>query len=198
MRYFTGGTGQLWERQSLCKARVITGSPAAMQRAQAAVQTAMFCEPWQPSFARQIREMRLKLQESASDRNLKRTAGGTMDTEFIVQTLQLKHGASNPSILKTGTIEGLTALREAGLLTTVDADFLNEAYRFQRSLEARIRLMDAKGRHEFPSDPIELAKLAFLLGYTDTSKLASEVAEMFCEVRGTFVRIFDAAEQSDS
>ena len=198
VRYFTGGTGQLWERQSLCKARVITGSPAAMQRAQAAVQTAMFCEPWQPSFARQIREMRLKLQESASDRNLKRTAGGTMDTEFIVQTLQLKHGASNPSILKTGTIEGLTALREAGLLTTVDADFLNEAYRFQRSLEARIRLMDAKGRHEFPSDPIELAKLAFLLGYTDTSKLASEVAEMFCEVRGTFVRIFDAAEQSDS
>lgn len=121
-----------------------------------------------------------------------------MDTEFIVQMLQLKHGLSTPSILKTGTLNGLTALREVGLLTSVDADFLNEAYRFQRSLEARIRLMDAKGRHEFPCDPLELAKLAFLLGYTDGSKLTKEVAEMFCEVRGTFLRIFDEAEQDHS
>ncbi len=195
VRYFTRGNGQLWERQSLCKARVITGSAAVKQRTKAAVQAAMFCQPWQPKFAAEIREMRLKLQETASPRNLKRAAGGTMDTEFIVQMLQLMHGQRVPSILKTGTLDGLAALRQEEILTSADADFLGEAYRFQRSIEARIRLMDAAGRHEFPDDQLERSKLAFLLGYSDTDKLAREVSEVFCEVRGVFLRVFSAAEQ---
>ena len=84
-----------------------------------------------------------------------------MDTEFLVQMLQLKHGQDNPAVRVTGTLAALVALREQGLLSTDDADFLLESYRFQRSIEARIRLMDAAGRHEFPTDPLELAKLAF-------------------------------------
>ncbi|MEM8946809.1 MAG: bifunctional [glutamate--ammonia ligase]-adenylyl-L-tyrosine phosphorylase/[glutamate--ammonia-ligase] adenylyltransferase [Planctomycetota bacterium] len=194
VRYFAEGNGQLWERQSLCKARVITGSPSAVERTEAAVLAATYCRPWQPSCATEIREMRLRLQETASLRNLKRSAGGTMDTEFIVQMLQLQHGQELPSIRRTGTLDGLAALRDEGILPAMDADFLSEAYRFQRSIEARIRLMDAAGRHEFPEDTLELSKLAFLLGYADTDRLASEVAEMFCEVRGVFLRVFEAAE----
>ena len=193
VRYFKQGDGQLWERQSLCKARVITGSAATIERAEAAILAARYCQPWQPSFAREIREMRLKLQESASLRNLKRSAGGTMDTEFIVQMLQLKHGQNNPAVRATGTLAALTALREQGILSSEDADLLLESYRFQRNLEARIRLMDASGRHEFPEEPLELAKLAFLLGHPDVDQLSTEVNEMFCRVRGVFLRVFDAA-----
>jgi len=193
VRYFQQGDGQLWERQSLCKARVITGSAAAVERAEAAVLAATFCQPWQPSFATEIRDMRFKLQESASARNLKRSAGGTMDTEFIVQMLQLKHGQNNLAVRVTGTLAALVALRDQGVLSSEDADFLHESYRFQRSIEARIRLMDASGRHEFPEYPLELAKLAFLLGHPDVEKLSAEVSEMFCEVRGVFLRTFDAA-----
>lgn len=197
VRYFKQGTGQLWERQSLCKARVITGSTEAVTRAEQAVFEATFCQPWQAQFATEIREMRIRLQESASPSNLKRGAGGTMDTEFIVQMLQLKHGKDLPTLRVTGTLACLAALRDQGILSNEDADFLCEAYRFQRSIEARIRLMDAAGRHEFPSDPLELAKLAFLLGYPDTEKLSQEVGEMFCHVRATFIRIFESAEVVD-
>ncbi len=193
VRYFEEGDGQLWERQSLCKARVITGSAAAVTCAEAAVLAATYCQPWQPTFATEIRDMRLKLQESASDRNLKRSAGGTMDTEFLVQMLQLQHGQNNPAIRMTGTLAALVALREQGLLSSEDASFLIESYRFQRTLEARIRLMDASGRHEFPTDPLELTKLAFLLGHPDVDKLTAEVGEMFCRVRGVFLRTFETA-----
>ena len=48
---------------------------------------------WQPGRAEQIRAMRQKLEETASSRNLKRGPGGTMDVEFGVQLLQLKHAA---------------------------------------------------------------------------------------------------------
>ncbi len=53
--------------------------------------------------------------------------------------------------------------------------------------------MDASGRHEFPEDPFELAKLAFLLGHADVEKLSAEVSEMFCKVRSLFLRVFESA-----
>ncbi len=196
VRYFRSGGGQLWERQSLCKARVITGSPAVRERSMQAVVEATYCKPWQSSFATEIRNMRLKLEETASPRNLKRTAGGTMDTEFIVQMLQLKHGQSLPEIRVHGTLTGLSALEQASILSTSDAEFLRRAYRFQRSTEARIRLMDSSGRHEYPDNPKEQSKLAFLLGYGDSEKLSQEVAKIFREVRETFLKVFDIAEKA--
>ena len=198
VRYFQSGVekggGQLWERQALCKARVIAGSPTAAERAMAAVGAATYCRPWQTSDATEIRAMRFKLQESASPSNLKRGSGGTMDTEFVVQMLQLKHGIEKPELRVPGTLAGLSALEQAGILTTTDASFLWKAYQFQRSIEARIRLMNASGRHEFPEDPMELAKLAFLLGYSNVDALRDEVIQTFHDVRKTFLRIFDAAE----
>ena len=196
VRYFQSGGGQLWERQSLCKARVITGTPAARERARQAVAEATYCKPWQASFATEIRKMRFKLEESASPANLKRGPGGTMDTEFIVQMLQLKHGQTLLEVRETGTLAGLTALEQASILSPHDANFLRAAYRSQRSIEARIRLMDCSGRHEYPESPKEQAKLAFLLGHADPEQLGKEVTEIFCKVRETFLRVFDAAERT--
>ncbi len=194
VRYFQEGGGQLWERQALCKARMITGSQIAVEKALEAVAAATYCSSWQSSDAGAIRDMRLKLEESASPRNLKRGPGGTMDTEFIVQMLQLKHGQQRPELRIPGTLASLTALSDAGILASDDATFLRQAYRFQRHVEACIRLMNASGRHEFPDDTLELAKVAFLLGYENVDALRAEVKETFHEVRNIFNRIFAAAE----
>ncbi len=196
VRYFHEGGGQLWERLALCKARVIVGSPIAAERAMAAVRASIDCRPWQPGDAAEIREMRRRLEDSASPENLKRGPGGTMDTEFIVEMLELKHGAQRPETRATGTLEALAALAKAGCLAADDAKFLAESYRFQRSVEARIRLMDSAGRHEFPDEPRELAKLAFLLDYASPERLAREIQESRRETRARFDRIFAAAAQS--
>jgi len=193
VRYFREGDGQLWERLALCKARVIIGSPDVAARALAAVEASIFCRPWQASDVGEILDMRRRLEESASQQNLKRGPGGTMDVEFIVEMLQLKHGDELPEVRVPGTLDGLGALEMVGRLSFDDAAFLARSYRFQRSIEARIRLMDAAGRHEFPEDPRERAKLAFLLGYADAEKLAREVDETRRETRERFQRIFAAA-----
>ena len=75
--------------------------------------------------------------------NLKRGPGGTVDTEFLVQMLQLKHGGDDPSVRVPGTLDALTALEQGGYLSADDAEYFRNSYRFQRSIEARIRLMDA-------------------------------------------------------
>ena len=112
-----------------------------------------------------------------------------MDTEFVVQMLQLKHGRELPEIRQTGTLAALEALARAGCLTTADACLLSASYRLQRNVEARIRLMDSAGRHEFPEEPQELARLAFLLGYTSGTDLAAEVERTCLEVRATYERL---------
>ncbi len=190
VRYFLEGAGQLWERQALCKARVVIGSQAAANQVMNAVSTATYCKPWQASDAKEIREMRMKLEESASDRNLKRGPGGTMDVEFIVQMLQLKHGENSPMVREPNTLNALDALEKAGLLATEDSRFLKDAYNLLRSVESRIRLMDSTGRHEFPQEERERARLAFLMGAVDAEQLAEKVFQTCRKVRETFSKIF--------
>jgi len=109
--------------------------------------------------------------------------------------LQLKHGAKMPELRKPNTIAALVALEKAGVLNADDAIFLRNAYGFQRSIEARIRLMDAAGRHEFPADPREQAKLSFLMGTSDPAQLDKKVFDTFRKVRETFTKVFDRAER---
>jgi glutamate-ammonia-ligase adenylyltransferase len=193
-RYFVEGTAQLWERQALCKARMVYGSESAGRQAMEIIAQAAFGTPWRPEFAAEIRQMRLRLEENASNRNLKRGQGGTVDTEFVVQMLQLRHGGKDPSVRTPGTLDAIAALQEGGHLSTDDADFFSKSYRFQRNIEARIRLMDAAGRHELPDNERELAKLAYLLGYK-AQKLVAEAQYYFAENRRRFERIFDEAER---
>ncbi len=118
-----------------------------------------------------------------------------MDTEFVVQMLQLKHGRELPEIRQTGTLVALEALARTGCLTATDARLLSASYRFQRNVEARIRLMDSAGRHEFPEEPKELVRLAFLLGYTSGTDLTAEVERTSIEVRATFERLLRGSDQ---
>jgi len=194
-RYFADGSAQLWERQSLCKARVVIGPESAAEYAMQIVAEAAFGPPWKSEYATEIREMRMRLQETASDRNLKRGRGGTVDTEFLVQMLQLKHGGHDPSVRVPGTLDALSALEHGGYLSADDAEYFGQSYRFQRSIEARIRLMNAAGRHELPETKKELAKLAFLLGYSQPAELIKKAQETFDENRIRFDRLFDAAER---
>lgn len=194
-RYFADGDAQLWERQALCKARVVIGSPQASARAMEIVAKAAFGTPWRPEFAREIREMRLRLEDTATRLNLKRGPGGTVDTEFLVQMLQLKHGAEDPQIRRSGTLDALTALEERGYLSSDDASYFRESYRFQRSVEARIRLMNTTGRHELPENDRDLAKLAYLLGYSQPRDLIARAEATFAENRARFNRLFDLAER---
>src|SRR4029078_6992587 len=132
-RYFAEGPAQLWERQALCKARPVIGNAAASQHAMEIVAAAAFSAPWRREFATEIRQMRLRMEEGASKRNLKRGPGGTVDTEFLVQMLQLKHGGADHSIRHPGTLDALPALEKAGYLSADDAEYFRRSYRFQRS-----------------------------------------------------------------
>ena len=137
--------------------------------------------------------MRGRMEESASTRNLKRGIGGTVDIEFIVQMLQLKHIQQNPGKHLTGTLKSLTALNEQGYLAEEDMKTLYSNYEFLRIIEARLRLMNTTARHDLPTEEKEVAKLAYLLGYTEGKQLLAECEQKTQQTRRLFEVIFGAS-----
>ena len=192
-RYFADGRGQLWERQALCKARSCFGSEDSSARTMAGIRKVIVGSGWQVAYAEEIRRMRIRMQQFASDRNLKRGIGGTVDVEFIVQMLQLKFAAEHPQVLTPGTLDAIEALQGMGALSDHDAQQLGQSYGFLRSVESGLRLMNTAARHDLPTDEMELEKLAFLIGRENSQQLVDDCRRLRQQNRDCFHRIFDEA-----
>lgn len=194
LRYFQKGSGQLWERLALCKARVVYGLLAVASSADELIAQAAFVHPWQPTDLLEIRRMRQRLEETAGTRgDLKRGPGGLVDIEFLVQMLQLRHAAQTPHLRTPNTLEALSRLYEAGVLKKSDYEFFSRAYRFLRTVEGRLRLVSTTARDRLPQDPLELTKLARLLNYSDGASLLDDYQRTSSEVRTRFERFFSGA-----
>jgi glutamate-ammonia-ligase adenylyltransferase len=194
VRYFLkGGGGQLWERQALCKARVVYGSQRARRLADAAVAKAAFGRRWRRKDAEEIRNMRRRLEETALAGDLKRGAGGIVDIEFLVQMLQLQHGWNNPKLREPNTLAALRGLYAGGLLSADDYELFDAGYRLLRTVEGRLRLMNSTARDQLPQDPTELAKLAHLLHYPGSDGLMTDIENATRQTRRRFERIFEEA-----
>ena len=191
-RYFSAtGPAAAWERQALMKARVVIGTPAATARVMQIVANATYDREWTASEVEEIRRMRYKMEDGAGASNLKRGPGGVVDIEFVVQMLQLVHGGKEPQLRTPETLQGLIALHAAGRLLDEPFAFFSRAYHMLRSIEGRLRLLDAAARHDFPATEPEQLALAHLLGYEQADALVKDVQSLTAQTRREFVAVFD-------
>lgn len=186
-RYLADGDGQLWERQALCKARPIFGEQEAMRTAIELVHESIINAGWDSANADAIQDARYLLERTANVSNLKRGLGGTVDLEFIVQMLQLRHCQDHPEVLVSNTFQAIRSLEKASLISENDASYFVESYAFLRSVEARLRLMNTTARHDIPTRPEHLATLAYLLGQPDSQRLLETIDRYRSENRRRFV-----------
>ncbi|MSR52430.1 MAG: bifunctional [glutamate--ammonia ligase]-adenylyl-L-tyrosine phosphorylase/[glutamate--ammonia-ligase] adenylyltransferase [Gemmataceae bacterium] len=187
-RYFET-SAQVWERQSLARARPIHGEEAFTAEVMAAVREAMLGVAWGPDIVTEIRSMRQRLEASAPPRSLKRGVGGMTDVEFLIQAFQLHHGREMPGICRTNTWDCLDALRDADLLTRSDHRVLAEGYSFHRLAEARLRIVTNRPLNEYPDDPQELEKLARRMGFSSGVEFHQLLSERARNVRESFERL---------
>jgi len=192
-RYFAEGDGQLWERMALCRARPVLGNERAQYRVNQAVATAAFDHDWQSDFAQEILNMRGRLEEAASVGSLKRGRGGIVDIEFIAQLLQLREGRERPELRQPNTVMALGALREAGCLDAEAHDYLARSYRFLRTVESRVQLMNPLAASSLPTDRAEQRKLARLCGLASPEALLAECESLAEGNRGYFERFTSEA-----
>jgi len=192
-RYFAEGQGRLWERQALCRARVICGDKRTAGEAIRLVYHAAYDHAWRPEDAAAIRDMRRRLEDGAGSGNVKRAPGAALDIEFLVQMYQLRFAGDDPSLRVPNTAAALIALHQAGRINSADYEVLNADYRYLRTLKNRLRLLSLTSRNDLPTDEMELAKLARSLSYADGEELLNDFRGYTARNRERFQQLFDAA-----
>ena len=124
--------------------------------------------------------------------HLKLGRGSLSDVEWTVQLLQLIHGAVDPALQTTSTVEGLHRLTGRGHLDSHDAEALELAYRFcERARNLRYLLTGAPG-DSLPTDGAEAKRLGRLMGYTGqpVTELRDEYRRLTRRSRSVVERVF--------
>jgi len=190
LKRFRQNTAPLWQRLALCKARAISGSMRVRRRTDRAIAEVICETAWHDGMLDEMRLMRQQNELTASVDNLKRGRGGTFDVEMVAQMLTLRHAHESPGVIHPGTIDSITALSDAGYIGESDAMKLITSYRVLRRVEANLRLLDHRERHELPSDEKSLRDLAFLMNEADPAMIQAQCQNALQNIRSLFDQFF--------
>ena len=167
----------IWERQALIRARPVAGDPDLGAQFVKAIEAYIYRPHLDPEDVEEIRHLKRRIEHERASRrkdvlDVKLGPGGIVDIEFTVQFLQLQYGHAHPTIREPNTLCAIEAIREAGILSTEDAQALMDAYRFLRTIEARLQIAEQRSQSLLPLDPRALNRLARGLGYTSDALLS--------------------------
>jgi glutamate-ammonia-ligase adenylyltransferase len=170
-RYFAAdGPAWNYERQALIKLHPIAGDPGLGEQVQALRDEFVYGGgPFDVAALRAMRERQLRHLVIPGTINAKFSPGGLVDVEYVVQGLQITHGRNAPNLRQTNTREAMTALVEAGIISTENYARLRETHVFLRRLINALRVVrgNTKDLTVPPEDSEEFAFLARRLGYDD-------------------------------
>ena len=197
--------GQNWERAAFIKARPVAGDMALGARFLADL--APFI--WRKYFdfgaiadihamKRQIHAVRGQETIAIAGHNIKLGRGGIREIEFFVQTQQLIFGGRRPALRGTQTCAMLTALAADGWIDDASVDDLSAAYRFLRTIEHRLQMVDDQQTQRLPSTGEDLARFARFSGFVDVSAFSGVLLGHMRKVEHHYARLFEHAPGLDA
>lgn len=180
----------LWERQSLVKARIIVGVGDFADDVLSQLVHFAYRTPLPGEWRKQILDMR---QRMASERakagqqlDLKLGKGGLVDLEFLVQAIQLRHGADRAELIQPNTFEAVASalkLRVAGKQTIAN---VSRNLDYLRRLEASIRLNTESKDFVLPSESDRLQAIAAMMSDGSVKRLKATLRRITTENRKLF------------
>jgi len=196
-RYFgPGGAAWPYERQALVKLRPVAGDVRfGAQMASLRDKLIYTGERFDVAAMRAMRERQLRHLVGGGTINAKYSPGGLVDVEYLVQGLQIVHGAHIPSLRLTNTHNAMAALATTGILTPDDYTRLHQAYVFLRKLIDALRMVrgNTKDLTVPPADSEEFAFLARRLHYgSDLARLRDDLTRHTTCVQELNVRLFES------
>jgi glutamate-ammonia-ligase adenylyltransferase len=194
------GFGETWERLALTKARRICGSEELAYDFLREHQPFIYPRSPTPELLDEIAAIKRRIERDIVghenlDRNVKLGTGGIREIEFVVQALQLLHGARHAFLQETSTLKALPALAELDLLPRHEALDLERAYRFLRRVEHRLQIEGEQQTHTVPEEGETLTRLALSLGFSTTADLSAALAQHTGRVRSIFSRVISSRPQ---
>jgi len=203
MENYYAGFGETWERIALIKARGIAGSRELVYDFLRLHQPFIYPRSATPDLLEEIGNIKHRIERDVVGpeklgRDVKLGRGGIREIEFIVQTLQLIHGARNPFLQEPSMLKALRALRELDLLPHDEVLALDNAYRFLRRVEHRLQIEAEQQTHTVPDEPEPLNRLARSLRFSSASEFTASLQNRMASVRPIFERIISGSRRRGS
>ncbi len=172
-----------WEAQALLRAAYGAGDVDVAEEFLAVIDPVRYPETGLTTAqVNEIRKLKGRMEaeraprSGSASRNTKLGPGGLSDVEWVVQLLQLRHGAQLPGLRTPSTMLALDAAAAADLLTAADAEVLRQAWTLASEIRNAVMLHRGRAADFLPSDVRELSAVAQILGYAkgESSLLVEE------------------------
>jgi glutamate-ammonia-ligase adenylyltransferase len=194
MENYYAGFGETWERLALIKARGIAGSRELAYEFLRQHQPFIFPKSPTRDVLEEIGSIKRRIERDIVGhenigRDVKLGSGGIREIEFVVQALQLLHGARHAFLQETSTLKVLPVLADLELLPHQEARTLEEAYRFLRGVEHRLQIEEEQQTHTVPENSEALLRLAGSLGFSSAEEFNAALRGHTQKVRAIFRRV---------
>jgi glutamate-ammonia-ligase adenylyltransferase len=192
--------GQSWERSAMLKARPVAGSKKLGEQLLERLEPFIYRRHLDYAMIDDIKVMKQKIDQSLTrekegERNLKLGQGGIREIEFFIQALQLTNAGKNPQLRERNSLKALKVLCHEGLITDQERVELSAAYRFLRTAEHRIQVVNEQQTHTLPTRPEEMTALARRCGYSSTEEFMAALQQHRKNVTVVFRDLFYTSEE---
>ncbi|ABS62569.1 (Glutamate--ammonia-ligase) adenylyltransferase [Parvibaculum lavamentivorans DS-1] len=192
--------GQNWERAAFIKARAVAGDMAAGTRFLKMLTPYIWRKNLDFAAIDDIHSMKRQIHAvgghgavAVAGHNIKLGRGGIREIEFFVQTQQLIAGGRDHDLRGKQTCAMLDELADKQWIAPEAAAELKEAYRFLRTLEHRLQMIDDEQTHSLPSSDEGLDHVACFMGFKDRAEFAAALVRRLECVRDHYAKLFETA-----
>lgn len=190
--------GQNWERAAMIKARCVAGDDAAGQGFLSHLRPFVWRKSLDfhaiqdiHSIKRQIHAAKGGAKVAVAGHNIKVGRGGIREIEFFAQTQQLIWGGREPQNRSSRTVEALHALVATEHVKAHVAEELTDCYRYLRTLEHRLQMIEDAQTQVLPADAAKLHQLAVFMGYDGLPAFETALKEVLHTVEGHYADLFE-------
>ena len=187
-----------WEAQALLRARHAAGSAALSTEFLAMADPIRYPTRFDEDQLREVRRMKARIegerlaQGADPAMHLKLGPGGLSDVEWLVQLIQLQHGAEHPELQTVSTLGALETAVKLGFLQSADAHHLSEAWSYASTLRSALKLWSGRSSEILPIDWRDLEGIAGVIGHPrdQTSEIVERWRALSRRARAVFEREF--------
>jgi glutamate-ammonia-ligase adenylyltransferase len=195
---------QLWEIQSLTRARVICGDvETGFQFMDMARSMTNFSIPrwnleaYSEDWKEKILAMRLKVEKERTPYGkdplaFKTGVGGLMDVEFLAQMLNMEFGWFQPN-----TRKALRLAASQDLLSEEDSSILIENFDKLMALEKVLRRWSYEGESVLPDTDAPLLRVAIRCGFDGIESFMGALAKWRSAIREVYLRLAGSAREKE-
>ncbi len=192
--------GQNWERAAFIKARIAAGDREAGQRFLSMLAPFIWRKYLDYAAIEDIHSMKRQIHSvgghgkiAVAGHNIKLGRGGIREIEFFVQTQQLIAGGRDPDLRGLQTCPMLDVLADKGWIEAPVVDDLQQAYRFLRTLEHRLQMIDDEQTHSLPAGNESLTHVAIFMGYDGRESFERDLLHHLRNVQTRYRALFESA-----